>query len=178
MDVLVADEKFVEVPVGEAGELLMTGPQLSLGYWKDPERTAIAFVTPPGKDRVYYRTGDRVRRQPAGKPLTYLGRIDFQIKIQGYRVELGEIEAAAREEAKVDVAIAVGWPLTSSGADGVVVFIGADEADTQAILDRMKTRLPAYMVPSQIRCIQEWPLNSNGKVDRKVLTQIVQEASS
>lgn len=178
MDVLVADDKFHEVPVGEAGELLMTGPQLSLGYWKDAERTAVAFITPPGKDRIYYRTGDRVRRQPPGKPLTYLGRIDFQIKIQGYRVELGEIEAAAREEAKVDVAIAVGWPLTSSGADGVVVFIGADEADTQAIMDRVKGRLPAYMVPSQIRCIREWPLNSNGKVDRKVLTQILKDEAA
>lgn len=176
MEVLVADESLVEVPIGETGELLMTGPQLSLGYWKDPEKTAAAFVTPPGKSTIYYRTGDRVRRPQPGKPMTYLGRIDFQIKIQGYRVELGEIEAVAREAGGVDVAIAVGWPLSSSGADGVVVFLGAEQADTDAVMARLKERLPAYMVPSQIRTIGTFPLNSNGKVDRKALTDMLREA--
>ncbi|WP_257825636.1 AMP-binding protein [Rhizobacter sp. J219] len=88
MKVLVADEQLREVPVGEAGELLMTGPQLTLGYYKDADRTAAAFVVPPGQSEVYYRTGDRVRRPQPGQPLVYFGRIDNQIKIQGYRVEL------------------------------------------------------------------------------------------
>jgi non-ribosomal peptide synthetase component F len=176
MEVLVADESLNEVPPGETGELLMTGPQLSLGYWKDPEKTAAAFVTPPEKSTIYYRTGDRVRRPLPGKPMTYLGRVDFQIKIQGYRVELGEIEAIAREAAGVDVAIAVGWPLSASGADGVVVFLGADKADIDAVTAVMKERLPAYMVPSQIRTIPAFPLNSNGKVDRKALTKMLEEA--
>lgn len=173
MEVLVADDSLVEVPIGETGELLMTGPQLSLGYWKDPEKTAAAFVTPPGKSTIYYRTGDRVRRPVAGKPMTYLGRVDFQIKIQGYRVELGEIEAIAREAAGVDVAIAIGWPMQASGADGVVVFLGTEQADIEAVTAVMKARLPAYMVPSQIRTIGTFPLNSNGKVDRKALAAIL-----
>lgn len=172
MEVLVVDDTLREVSPGESGELLMTGPQLSLGYYKDQERTAAAFVVPPGKDRVFYRTGDRVRRPVAGKPLTYLGRVDFQIKLQGYRVELGEIEALAREAAGVDVAVAIGWPMSASGAEGIVVFLATASADTEAIMARLKERLPAYMRPSAIKLMAELPLNSNGKVDRKALARI------
>ena len=169
MKMLVADEQQNEVAVGEAGELLMTGPQLTLGYYKDPQRTAAAFVTPPGRSEVFYRTGDRVRRPAAGQPMVYLGRVDNQIKIQGYRVELGEIEAILRQEAGVDVAIAVGWPVTASGADGIVGFLGADSADTAAIRERVIARLPPYMHPSELKLVSEFPLNANGKVDRKAL---------
>lgn len=172
MKMLVADEHLHEVAPGAAGELLMTGPQLTLGYYKDAQRTAAAFVVPPGRSEVYYRTGDRVRRPLAGQPLVYLGRIDNQIKIQGYRVELGEIEAVMRQEAGVDVAIAVGWPVTASGADGIVGFLGADHADAArvaAIRERVISRLPPYMHPSELRLVSEFPLNANGKVDRKAL---------
>lgn len=171
MQVLVADESLREVAPGETGELLMTGPQLTLGYYRDAERTAAAFVIPPGRSEVFYRTGDRVRRPAPGKPLVYLGRVDNQIKIQGYRVELGEIEAVLRQEAGVEVAIAIGWPVTASGADGIVAFIGADEADTAAIRERVIARLPPYMHPSEIRLVAEFPLNANGKVDRKALRE-------
>lgn len=173
MRVLVADDQQREVAIGEVGELLMTGPQLSLGYYRDPARTATAFVTPPGYDEVYYRTGDRVRRPRPGQPLVYLGRIDNQIKIQGYRVELGEIEAVLRQEAGVEVAVAIGWPITASGADGIVGFLGTEAADTGAIRDRVRSRLPPYMQPSEIRAIGEWPLNANGKIDRKALQAIL-----
>lgn len=177
MQVLVADEHQYEVEIGEAGELLMTGPQLTLGYFNDAERTAAAFITPPQRDQIYYRTGDRVRRPPPGKPLVYLGRVDNQIKIQGYRVELGEIEAVLREEAEVDVAIAVGWPVTASGADGVVGFLGTDVADTAAIRDRVIARLPPYMHPRELRLMADFPLNANGKVDRRALLQILSDAA-
>lgn len=174
MDVLVADEQQREVAPGEVGELLMTGPQLTLGYYKDAERTDAAFVTPPGKDRVYYRTGDRVRRPVGDKPLVYLGRVDNQIKIQGYRVELGEIEAIVREEGAVDVAIAIGWPVTSSGADGVVMFLGPSVIEAAVLRERVIARLPPYMHPSEFRTVTNFPLNSNGKVDRKALLQTLQ----
>jgi amino acid adenylation domain-containing protein len=174
MKVLVADEQQREVAVGESGELLMAGPQLTLGYYKDAQRTAAAFITPPGHSEVYYRTGDRVRRPAAGEPMVYLGRVDNQIKIQGYRVELGEVEAILRQEAGVDVAIAVGWPVTASGADGIVGFLGADSAlvdeeTVASIRARVISRLPPYMHPSELRLVSEFPLNANGKVDRKAL---------
>jgi non-ribosomal peptide synthetase component F len=178
MQLLITDEQQREVAPGEVGELLMTGPQLTLGYSLDPERTAAAFVTPPDKQTVYYRTGDRVRRPTDDKPLVYLGRVDNQIKIQGYRVELGEVEAIVREEANVDVAIALGWPLTASGADGIVAFIGSADIDTQDIRSRVIARLPPYMHPSAIKTIVEFPLNANGKVDRKALLQLLQAEAS
>lgn len=179
MEVLVADEQLREVPEGATGELLMTGPQLTLGYWKDAERTAAAFVVPPGRGATHYRTGDRVRRPAPGRPLVYLGRIDNQIKIQGYRVELGEIEAVLREEAGVEVAIAVGWPVTASGADGIVGFLGSDGADTVAIRERVIARLPPYMHPSELRLVRDFPLNANGKVDRKaLLAQLVDDQAA
>jgi amino acid adenylation domain-containing protein len=177
MEVKIADEQLREVPVGEPGELLMTGPQLSLGYFRDPERTAAAFVVPPGETRIFYRTGDRVRRTPGG-PLVYLGRVDNQIKIQGYRVELAEIESVLRDVAGCDVAIAIGWPKNASGADGIVGFVGADEGDADKIKKRAAERLPSYMQPREIRFVREWPLNSNGKVDRKALAAQLEPSGS
>ena len=114
MEVLVVDEDLQPVAEGETGELLMTGLQLTPGYWRDAERTDAAYTVPPGEDRLFYRTGDRVRRCQGKSPMVYLGRLDNQIKIQGYRVELGEVEAAIRDIAAAEVAIAVGWPVTCS----------------------------------------------------------------
>jgi amino acid adenylation domain-containing protein len=189
MEVLVCDESLHEVPEGQDGELLMTGPQMALGYYRDAERTAAAFVIPPGRDRTYYRTGDRVRRPvsratgPAGEPLVYLGRVDNQIKIQGYRVELGEIEAVVREVSGADVAIAIGFPRTSSGADGVVAFVATGPAVTgtpaeaDAIRAASGTRLPSYMQPREVRFVASFPLNANGKVDRKALLATLEAES-
>jgi amino acid adenylation domain-containing protein len=169
MSVRVVDESLHEVAPGEAGELLMAGPQLTLGYWRDPEKTADAFLVPPGADETHYRTGDRVRRREPGGPLVYLGRADHQVKVQGYRVELGEIEATLRDVAGVDVAIALGWPENESGADGIVAFVGAEALDVPGVLRRAAERLPAYMAPRAIHLVSEFPLNANGKVDRKAL---------
>ena len=168
MRALVVDGELRPVPRGEAGELLLAGPQVTLGYWEDPERTAKAFVVPPGETETFYRTGDRVR-WPAGGPLVYLGRVDHQIKIQGYRVELGEIEAVLRECSGAEVAVAVGFPRSASGADGVVAFVGRPEADAAEVLRAAKERLPSYMQPSRVELVERFPLNANGKVDRKAL---------
>jgi acyl-CoA synthetase (AMP-forming)/AMP-acid ligase II len=147
----------------------MSGPQRSLGYWRDPEKTAAAFVLPPGKSELYYRTGDRVRRPLGDKPLIYLGRMDTQIKVLGHRVELAEIESVLREEAGIDTAIALGWPVTESGANGVVGFVKKNGLTSQEIITRAGRRLPDYMVPKQVHLMETFPLNSNGKVDRKEL---------
>src|SRR5436190_7255859 len=97
MDALIVDEDLREVATGCEGEFLMTGPQLSHGYWCDEEKTRRAFVSVAGRTGNYYRTGDRVRRRGPDKPLIYLGRLDNQIKLLGHRVELGEVEATVRE---------------------------------------------------------------------------------
>lgn len=173
MEALVVDEMLREVPPGEIGELLMTGPQLTLGYWQDPAKTAAAFVIPPGKSRVYYRTGDRVRKPVGEGSMVYLGRRDHQIKVHGYRVELGEVEAALRQEVGVEQAVALGWPITPSGANGVVAFLGGTSVDVEAVRAKLKSKLPVYSVPREIHLLPELPLNPNGKVDRKALLEIL-----
>jgi len=173
MEVLIADESLAETKPGEPGELLMAGPQLSLGYWGDPARTAASFVRPPGRSGVYYRTGDRVRRSSAGAPLVYLGRLDNQIKILGHRVELGEVEAVVREESGIDGVVALGWPLNPGGAGGIEVFLQSPESACPDLKERTAKRLPAYMVPRRYRYLSRFPLNANGKFDRRALLDIL-----
>jgi non-ribosomal peptide synthetase component F len=176
MEAVIVDEELREVDDDAAGELLMTGPQLSLGYWQDEERTRKAFVRLPGRPGVYYRTGDRVRRQ-TGKPLTYLGRVDSQIKVLGHRVELGEVESAVREASGLEGVVALGWPMTASGAEGIEVFLQADDVNLKSLLAEIKRELPPYMVPRNIRLLRHLPLNANGKFDRGALFKKLEEAS-
>jgi non-ribosomal peptide synthetase component F len=175
MNVLVADPNLNEVAPGEEGELLMNGPQMSLGYWKDPEKTSAAFVVPPGKSDIYYRTGDRVRRPTGNRPLTHLGRVDFQIKVLGHRVELGEIEAAVRKISGLDGVIAVGWPVTSSGAGGIEVFIEGEVKEKDALRSAVGAALPEYMVPKRFHCMNRLPRNVNDKFDRKAMLKLLEE---
>ena len=169
MDAIVVDADLNEVEPGAQGELLMTGPQLTLGYWQDEDKTAAAFVVPPGRERVFYRTGDLVRRPLAGKPMTYIGRTDHQVQVRGHRVELGEVEAMLRRVTGADTAIALAWPVTATGADGIVAFVSGEDADYPAIHGQLKASLPSYMIPSQIHATPVFPLNSSGKVDRGAL---------
>jgi len=176
MTAIVVDEKLAEITPGETGELLLSGPQVAPGYWKDPQKTAAGFVVPPGMNTLFYRTGDLVQRPLAGQPLKYLGRIDQQIKIRGNRVELGEIEAVLRDAAGVDIAVAIGWPETPAGADGIVAFLGSRDVALESVREKARRRLPTYMMPREIRLIDNIPLNPNGKVDRKALIERLDES--
>lgn len=176
MKVLVLDDALNEVPVGHEGELTMTGPQLSKGYLNDPEKTGRAFVVPPGHSETYYRTGDRVRRPEGDGPLIYLGRVDLQMKIRGHRVELSEIEHVLRTIAKVDTAVAVGWPVTASGADGIAAFLDPRDMDVSDLRKKAGERLPDYMVPREVRYIDSFPRNSSGKVDRGALLRMLEDS--
>jgi amino acid adenylation domain-containing protein len=174
MEVMVADENLREVGHGEQGELLMNGPQMSLGYWKDPEKTKAAFTLPPGKSDIYYRTGDRVRRRSCNGPLTHLGRIDFQVKVLGHRVELGEVEDALRKACGFDGVIAVGWPPLASGFGGIEVFIEGPAMNVDQIRKTVAAGLPEYMVPKRIHFFANLPRNPNGKYDRKALSTMLE----
>lgn len=176
MRAIVVDGELREVPPGEEGELLLTGPQVTLGYWEDPERTAAAFVVPPEQTDTYYRTGDLVRRPTADEPLSYVGRIDHQVKVNGHRVELGEIEHALREASGIDAVVALGWPRTEAGAAGVVAFLGGRVDDTDGVRRAVAATLPEYMVPREIHALDQLPLNANGKFDRGALARILEGA--
>jgi acyl-coenzyme A synthetase/AMP-(fatty) acid ligase len=172
MEALIVDEELREVAMGCEGELLMTGPQLSQGYWDDEEKTRRAFVSVADRSGLYYRTGDRVHRSAPGRPLTYLGRLDNQIKVLGNRVELGEVEAVVRNLCGVAGVVAVAWP-NSSGAYKIELFLEAEKFDTELLMKQLKTKLPYYMVPRRIRTLPRLPLNPNGKYDRKTLEVIL-----
>jgi amino acid adenylation domain-containing protein len=176
MRALIVDEQLRQVEPGRDGELLMTGPQLSLGYWQDEEKTRRAFVPVDSNNGTYYRTGDRVRRPAVNKPLVYLGRLDNQIKVLGHRVELGEVEAAVRQVSGLEGVVALGWPTTESGADGIEVFLETDSFDTRALVSQLKGKLPVYMLPRNVLVLRRFPLNTNGKYDRKALQLILENS--
>lgn len=174
-DAIIVDEQLLEVADGAKGELLMSGPQVATGYWHDLDRTEAAFIFPPGKSTRYYRTGDLVRRSSVDAPIEYVGRIDNQVKIRGNRVELGEIEAVLRKVPSVIQAIAVGWPCSTAGVDGVTVFLQGDDIDIEAVRSRVSSSLPSYMIPRDYKCVDEMPLNQNGKIDRNALLAVLQD---
>lgn len=171
---LVVDQSLKEVAPGEDGELIMAGPQLSLGYWHDSAKTATAFVRLPGRTEVFYRTGDRVRKPIGVGPILYLGRIDNQIKVLGYRVELGEVEAVVRKESGIDGIVAIGWPKTFGGAGGVEVFLEAESSGRLDLKERVDRRLPSYMAPRRYHFLPRFPLNANGKYDRGALASYLE----
>jgi amino acid adenylation domain-containing protein len=173
MSTFVADHDLSEVQPGDAGELLLSGPQVVPGYWRDEEATDRAFVSASG--RTFYRTGDRVRRPAGDGPLRYLGRLDHQIKVLGHRVELGEVEAAIREEAGLDAVVAVGWPRSSAGAAGIIAFLAGKAVDIDAVRSGLARRLPSYMVPRELRLLPDLPVNVNGKWDRGALIRLLDE---
>jgi len=170
MATAVVDDALRPVAHGEPGELLLGGDQVAAGYWGDPERTGQAFVpvealAPRGP---WYRTGDLAAVDARGN-LVYRGRKDDQIKIRGHRVELQEVEAAARAASAATAAVALGWPRTPAGADGIILFlVGAGPPDDE-ILGALRGRLPAYMIPSEINRVERLPLSPSGKVDRRRL---------
>lgn len=175
MNVMVVDDNLQEVPPGQEGELLMNGPQTSLGYWKDPAKTAAAFMVPPGKNEIFYRTGDRVRRPVGNAPLTHLGRIDSQVKIFGHRVELGEVESKVRDGCGCDGVVAVGWPKTDSGFGGVEVFIEGRKCAAEKLRSTVAKDLPEYMVPRRFHFMDRLPRNANNKYDRKAMQKLLEE---
>jgi amino acid adenylation domain-containing protein len=172
--VCVANEDFSAVPAGESGELCLGGSQVTRGYLNDPEKTAKSFVRlKHTADQIWYRTGDLVRQDERGC-LFYLGRRDFQVKVNGYRVELQEIDLVLREAARTEMAVAIPWPLQDGSASGIVgVLTGADPALDRAVLAACDRRLPRYMVPNRLYHFPQMPLNVNGKIDRGKITEML-----
>lgn len=171
--VIIVNEELEEVEDDHPGELLATGKQLSRGYLGDDEKTRVAFVHVRGREALYYRTGDVVRRDEHGV-LHFMGRVDGQIKISGYRVELGEVESAVRALASGLQVAAVGWPKTASGVGGIVCFVEGNGVDIAELERGVRERLPDYMVPRRYIAIDALPLNQNGKVDRKSLFSMLE----
>lgn len=153
-------------PEGELGELTIGGPTVMHGYWGDPRRTALALKV-EGETRSY-RTGDLVRRRPDGE-LLFAGRRDMQIKTRGYRVELGEIEAALNAIDVVVEAAVVAVP-DETITNRLKAFVVTSEPIAAGQLAGLcRDRLPAHMIPDEVEFRSELPKSSTGKVDRRAL---------
>ena len=169
VQISVVDEDLAPVPFGDSGEIVFSGVCVGRGYINDPERTKSAFlpdVEHPGGRR--YRSGDYGRWLPDGK-LEFLGRRDAQIKISGFRIEIGEIENALLGVAGVrDGAVVVNKHL-------VAFYAAEQQLDAALIRAKLAASLPEYMVPPVLHWRTTLPLTENGKVDRKALTALATE---
>jgi len=174
MSLSVHGEDMSFLPDGSPGELLLSGRQVSQGYLGDAEKTAKSFVKLPGKEGIFYRSGDRVVCGDDGV-IRFLGRIDNQVKIRGYRVELGAIEAVLRAAAGGHNAIAMSFPPNAVPGRSVVAALEASEADIPSILAKVRENLPDYMIPSDIVCLPSFPQNASGKANRSAISTQVSE---
>ncbi len=165
----VLDSRLHHVPDGVAGELYLSGIQLARGYLGRSALTAERFVADPfgAPGGRLYRTGDLVSRRRDGS-LTYLGRIDLQLKLRGFRIELGEIESALAGYPGVGEAVVSVY--SPNGADArLVAYVSApssDLFDLEELDKHLRSRLPGYMVPSVVEVLEQLPHNANGKIDR------------
>ncbi|MGA2838337.1 MAG: amino acid adenylation domain-containing protein [Acidimicrobiales bacterium] len=172
--VRIVDDSSGQVPPGAPGELLIGGSGLARGYWRDDERTAESFPDDPlGDDSGrYYRTGDLARHLPDGT-VEFLGRIDGQIKVRGFRVETGEIEVNLRSHPEVQQAVVVQREDTP-GDHRLVAYIVSPYSpgpEPASLREFLRDRIPDYMVPAAYVELESMPLLANGKLDRAGLPE-------
>jgi len=174
-ELLVLGQDLEPAPSGEVGQLYIRGVGLSPGYWRDPEKTAAAFLPygPEGKDRIY-KTGDLARL--GGDGLVYfVGRTDSQIKSRGYRIELGEIEAALHTINGLKECAVVAIPSDSfEGSLICCAYVVAEgfQMTNATLRSQLSHLVSGYMLPSRWACLEQLPANANGKIDRRKLKEL------
>jgi D-alanine--poly(phosphoribitol) ligase subunit 1 len=170
LDVIITDDELKISERKQKGELCVSGIQVTSGYLNDPGLNKKVFFTDK-HGRRFYRTGDICFRD-SDDDIMYCGRIDSQVKIQGFRVELGEIEFHARENLQGQNAVAVAFENTSGNSE-IALFVEGELCDRQSLLKQLKLRMPHYMLPTKIICLSKFPLNPNSKTDRIALKKLI-----
>jgi amino acid adenylation domain-containing protein len=169
--VYVMDSERQPVAAGEAGDLYIGGDGVVRGYWHRPDLTADKFLSDPFRPgHRMYRTGDIARFLPDGN-LEFLGRADFQVKLRGFRIETGEIEAALENQAGVGQAVVVVREFKPEDKRLVAYVVAKPETEleTASLRAALAATLPEYMVPSSFVFVHALPLTANGKIDRNAL---------
>lgn len=175
----ITDKYGQRVPVGVAGELCISGPQVSRGYLNRPEQTKEVFIPNPytqekGYGRIY-RTGDIVRFLPDGN-IEFIGRKDHQVKIRGFRIELSEVEGVIREYEGIQDATVVAYDEAGGGKYIAAYIVSDKEIDISSLNEFIRKTKPAYMVPAVTMQIDKIPLTQNQKVDKRALPVPVRKA--
>ncbi|NJM75029.1 MAG: amino acid adenylation domain-containing protein [Acaryochloridaceae cyanobacterium RU_4_10] len=166
----ILTEDWVECPPWVPGEMCVAGVGVAQGYWQDLEKTNAKFIQHPRTGERLYRTGDLGRFRPDGV-IEFVGRADFQVKINGQRIELGEVEATLQQYESVNGAIATAYG-EPQGKKRLVAYVTATPGQTlnlQDLQSYLQTHLPEHMVPSTIVPMDQFPLTRNGKIDRQAL---------
>lgn len=166
--VWVLDSRRRMLPIGVAGEMYVGGTGVGSGYLNRAELTAERFLPDPAKPGFrLYRTGDLGRWREDGR-LEYLGRNDHQVQVRGFRVELGEVEAACLALGGIDKAVVLPFE-EAAGQVGLVAYLVGETRSLPDLRSALLGRLPQYMIPGHFEWLAEIPLTANGKVDRKAL---------
>lgn len=164
----ILDEQLNPVPPGIVGELYIGGVGLSPGYFNDPERTAERFIRHPVTGERLYRPGDLGRWLADGN-MEFRGRIDNQVKINGYRVELGEIESTVMDFGAIKQCLVI--KSTGEQERLIAYYVSDVPVEHPRLLSHVQERLPVYMVPAAFIFLKTFPLNASGKIDRQRLPE-------
>ncbi len=168
--VIMNEEGMVIEKPFEKGELCLAGDQVTQGYWNNKEKNTSSFsmISVNGKTQRYYHTGDICFWDVSGN-LMYVGRIDQQAKIQGFRVELSEIEYHARTFYENKVRVAAVAFQNGQGLSEIALFVEHEGKTIDALIKYLRDKMPSYMIPSRVVFLKEIPVNSNDKIDRNRL---------
>ncbi len=183
----IVDKQFNRLPPGAAGELWVSGPQVSRGYLNRPEKNTEVFIENPfvensnintqnSKFNRVYRTGDIVRYLPDGN-IQFVGRKDGQVKIRGFRIELKEVEAVIRQFPGIKDVTVQAFDYESGGKFIAAYIVGDGKIDIKSLNDFIGQQKPSYMIPAATMQIDQIPLNQNQKVNRKALPVPVIQAA-
>ncbi|HEY3690070.1 MAG TPA: amino acid adenylation domain-containing protein [Pseudonocardiaceae bacterium] len=173
--VYVVDECLSPVPLGAPGAIVFSGICVGRGYVNDPERTRLAYLSDPYREgQRLYRGGDYGRWQPGGK-LEFLGRRDTQVKISGFRIEIGEIENTLLRVPGVRDGAVVVAERADRSKHLVAFYSGERPLEADVLRGRLGESLPGYMVPPAFHWRESLPLTANSKIDRKALTALAGE---
>lgn len=171
-EIIIIDKNNQILSYGNKGELCLSGTQLTSNYWKNDKKNSEAFfyLDYKNKKTKFYRTGDLCSFDLSGN-IIYLGRIDFQAKINGYRVELYEVEHHAKSFLEKINVIAVEFIGKTKNSE-IGIAIESAKFDYGSLLEYLKLKMPNYMIPSKFIFLDKFPLNSNQKIDRKEIKSL------
>ena len=171
---LILDEAGNELPADQKGELCIAGDQVTKGYWNNDEKNASSFFYKEvdGNNLRFYHTGDLCYKDSDGD-IMYSGRLDHQAKIQGFRVEMGEIEYHARVFLGDKNVVCMAFE-NKEMLNEIAMFIESKEFNVDEMVAYLRTKMPSYMIPSKVYFVPVFPLNSNDKIDKVKLKAMIQ----